>query len=228
MKIIDSFGQSVDIIIPKNTNKLGISMSGGADSSLLCYIVADYLKKTNNSSITIHPITCNWETRPWSQHTVKTVVKKIEGLTRFTNWGQHYVFNVNQADMISDERKQQMFKYYMGFIFQNNLIDHLFSGKTKNPPKEVMDTFIDQVYQVERNNPTKKSIYKAPVETVPFAMVDKRFVIDQYKSYNILEELLPLTRSCEGDINITENFTKECGVCWWCNERKWALEQING
>ena len=110
----------------------------------------------------------------------------------------------------------------------NNLIDHFFSGKTANPSMEVMEKFKDQVRQKDRDKPTIKSIYKDTTETVPFAMVDKRFIIDMYKRNNLLNTLLPLTRSCEGSKDITDNFKSTCGLCWWCNEREWALKQVNG
>jgi 7-cyano-7-deazaguanine synthase in queuosine biosynthesis len=40
----------------------------------------------------------------------------------------------------------------------------------------------------------------------------------------VLQDLLELTRSCEGGPVETEKFTKECGVCWWCLERQWGYQ----
>ena len=50
-----------------------------------------------------------------------------------------------------------------------------------------------------------------------------------YKEANLLDELYPITRSCEYDP--TSNYFKNiknpgighCGKCWWCEERKWAF-----
>ena len=68
--LTDSFGQSAHIKIPRNIKKLGISMSGGADSAILCYLVAKHLKEID-SDIILHPFSCNWQVRPWSQEKVK-------------------------------------------------------------------------------------------------------------------------------------------------------------
>jgi 7-cyano-7-deazaguanine synthase in queuosine biosynthesis len=57
---------------------------------------------------------------------------------------------------------------------------------------------------------------------MPWRNADKRIVFWLAKEHSILNDMLKLTRSCEGDQWNTENFTKECGECWWCLERNWA------
>ena len=226
--LTDSFGQSAHIKIPRNIKKLVISMSGGADSAILCYIVAKHFKEID-SDIVIHPFSCNWEVRPWSQEKVTGIVDFIKEETGYEHFGQIYKFTILNEDIEKgDDHKARMFGNYTRFMLVNNLIDHFFSGKTANPSMEVMEKFKDQVRQKDRDKPTIKSIYKDTTETVPFAMVDKRFIIDMYKRNNLLNTLLPLTRSCEGSKDITDNFKSTCGLCWWCNEREWALKQVNG
>jgi hypothetical protein len=228
MQITDSFGQTANLKIPDGVKAIGVSMSGGADSSILCYLLAKQIKE-QQLDVIIHPISARFAIRPWSYDHAKRVVNFIASdLKCAETFGKHYYFNVPEDECESDNKKEKHFNHIMSFLFVNNVIDHLFSGKTKNPSKEVMNKFNDQNPQLERNNPTEKNIYKAPVETVPWAMVDKRLIVDQYKKNNLINSLLPLTRSCEGDIKITENFTKECGKCWWCEEREWALKQVNG
>jgi len=48
-----------------------------------------------------------------------------------------------------------------------------------------------------------------------------------YRKYNLIDTLLPLTRSCEGWDYMTDGFTKECGECWWCMERSWAFREYH-
>ena len=51
----------------------------------------------------------------------------------------------------------------------------------------------------------------------PLKHIDKRFILQCYKEFNI-ESLLQLTNSCiypEGN----------CSECWWCQERNWALNE---
>ena len=64
-------------------------------------------------------------------------------------------------------------------------------------------------------------------EFFPFRNFDKRAVMSFIDTYGDLGTYLKITRSCEGDRKTTKNFTVTCpGVttCWWCAERKWALE----
>ena len=56
----------------------------------------------------------------------------------------------------------------------------------------------------------------------PFRNADKRVPFWLADKFGVLEDILSITRSCEGDIWNTENFTKECNECWWCLERSWA------
>ena len=227
MLLTDSFGQTAKIEIPENVKKIGVSMSGGADSSMLCYLLAKKIKE-KNLDIIVHPISARFSVRPWSYNRAKKVTNFIiSNLDCAEIFGQHYYFNISKEECQNDQEKEKHFSHITGFLLQNNMIDHLFSGKTKNPPKEVMNTFFDKKSQQDRNKPTEKNIYKAPVETVPWAMVDKRLIMSQYQKYDLINTLLPITRSCEGDKFITDNFTKECGKCWWCEERKWALAQLN-
>lgn len=219
--------QSAILEIPKHVKRIGVSMSGGADSAILCYLLAKQIKE-QNLTIKLHPISAIFAVRPWSYDHARMAIGVIKKELQINDiFGQHYKFDVNLEECPSDEEKEKHFDHVISFLIMNEMIDHLYSGKTKNPSHEIMSKFYDQQPQIDRNNPTEKNVYKAGIETVPWAMVDKAFTIGLYKQYNLLNTLLPVTRSCEGDKVITNNFTKECGKCWWCEERNWALQSIN-
>ena len=61
----------------------------------------------------------------------------------------------------------------------------------------------------------------------PWYNVNKKFIAEQYKKFNLLDDLLPLTRSCENrpakPVIIDQFETEPCGKCWWCLEKKWAF-----
>jgi tRNA(Ile)-lysidine synthase TilS/MesJ len=59
MLLTDSFGQTAKIEIPENVKKIGISMSGGADSSMLCYLLAKKIKEKNLDIIIPHNLLDN-------------------------------------------------------------------------------------------------------------------------------------------------------------------------
>ena len=49
--------------------------------------------------------------------------------------------------------------------------------------------------------------------------MDKKDIARLYEEEGILDDLFPLTRSCEND----DTLDYHCGFCWWCDERKWAF-----
>jgi hypothetical protein len=63
-----------------------------------------------------------------------------------------------------------------------------------------------------------------------FRNADKRVTMLFASRFGILDDLLTITRSCEGRRAITNNFTTTCqgsSKCWWCYEREWALENYD-
>ena len=39
----------------------------------------------------------------------------------------------------------------------------------------------------------------------------------------MLKEIYPHTKSCTGTAWHTQGFTRVCGKCFWCHERRWAF-----
>lgn len=109
-----------------------------------------------------------------------------------------------------------------------------YNGVTKNPPK---NSSVPQSEESHRDFFTENRIEGSAtvfdyddtfaIHYDPFRNADKRITMWLAHNLNILEDLLPITRSCEGGPDETENFTKECMQCWWCLERHWALENFN-
>ena len=57
----------------------------------------------------------------------------------------------------------------------------------------------------------------------PFIKQDKSYVKMMYEKYNVLDKLFPLTASCIGFPDETDNGQKPCRNCVWCKERLWAF-----
>jgi 7-cyano-7-deazaguanine synthase in queuosine biosynthesis len=117
--------------------------------------------------------------------------------------------------------------------FKNNLFQVLYSGITTNPPVEIQKAFkwgvLDDVEEKRGAKVTKEtSRYfvhpegKEFWELKPFFNLDKRQIAELYNEKKILEEIFPLTRSCEhiGTVH------GHCGECWWCEERQWAFGRL--
>ena len=60
----------------------------------------------------------------------------------------------------------------------------------------------------------------------PFWQINKMFIADIYRQYNLINSLFPITWSCEGTVEGSCNFTIHCEECWWCLERMWAFDRL--
>jgi 7-cyano-7-deazaguanine synthase in queuosine biosynthesis len=208
MKIII---EDVKIVIPDGP--IGIKCSGGADSSLLLFILmsnTEYpihifsgaFKRKNRASITVTP----------------AVIDKCIELTKKTNIFQHIVFSeVEEQSCINDMAKT--------FLTKNEIIA-LYSGVTSIPPDDVVENFLNKKVSPEiyksRNPNIKKSLIDDGLYR-PFINIDKKKIKDMYQNLGILESLFPLTRSCES----IKVFSGHCERCWWCEERFWAFNRYN-
>ena len=108
-----------------------------------------------------------------------------------------------------------------------------YTGTTKNPIGTEVPPSEESHRDYNRNNIIcKESVttliqdsgnnYVAYVE--PFRNADKRITMWLADNFSILQDLLKITKSCEGGPVETNVFTKDCGECWWCLERNWALK----
>jgi 7-cyano-7-deazaguanine synthase in queuosine biosynthesis len=68
----------------------------------------------------------------------------------------------------------------------------------------------------------------------PFFPITKDWIIKQYRNNNYTD-LLKLTRSCEAEFEDLDYKTysegqeiTECGECYWCIERQWAIDKVYG
>jgi len=71
---------------------------------------------------------------------------------------------------------------------------------------------------VENEPELKYNVYK------PWVNQSKRFIASIYKEEGLLYDLYPITRSCVGGPNQTNNFTEWCWQCFWCYEKAWAFD----
>jgi hypothetical protein len=105
-----------------------------------------------------------------------------------------------------------------------------YTGTTKNPPVHLTDfprgpeihREQNKSNSIEKNSSTVVMFAENYCEYEPFRNFDKRLTFWLADSLGILDEVMSITRSCEGNKYSTDNFTKECNECWWCYERNWA------
>lgn len=97
-----------------------------------------------------------------------------------------------------------------------------FNAMTKNPPISVQKEMgFEHLAEKRRNK--KRPIQRAHGAYEPFVNEDKKTIAAIFKKFNLMEDIFPLTQSCNNNHKNTEYFTKPCGNCYWCYEKLWAF-----
>ena len=100
------------------------------------------------------------------------------------------------------------------------------SGMTQNPPNKDMEQLdFAHLAESKRNEDRNDVVVFNPRgrRYHPYARVNKLFVRGVFESHGLMDTLYHVTGSCTGCQYSTEYFTKPCGKCFWCHEKKWAF-----
>ena len=222
----------MNLTIDKKWKRIGISLSGGADSALLAYLI---LKETDADIYFTTQIRM-WKTRPWQRYVAHDVVQwfrdhfnnrieHIEGFIPPEMEEPHTTYITDEYGKLKSGNRiiLRAHNEYLGHIHN---LDAWFCAVTKNP-SDVPGGL------PERDDGVLPLHMKHMGVDVchPFVYTTKDWIIKQYYDNNI-EDLLNLTRSCEGEfegLNYTTytpgQIVPICGECFWCREREWAIEQ---
>lgn len=191
---------------------IGVSLSGGADSSILLYLLMKH------ATSPIHIVTCgNMAKFNINVHHSVNVIEKCIELTGNYNIKQHVYY-------VKEKTRDTWLHGMMEFV-NNKTVDMMYTGFTSNPPVEVTDKFILPMPAdtgPRRGPDTKRESYPHPSVYTPFTNLDKQGICKLYENEKLLKKLFPLTHSCE-DPSFK---TGHCGKCWWCEERKWGFGYI--
>ena len=199
----------IDITLPKGP--AGILCSGGADSSLLLYILAKYSKHP------LHVFTlANYEKKfANTVHSTQVVNYVINRTHRFNI--KHYIYYAKT------QTEKELSIYPLSFL--KNTIESLYIGDTSYPPDDINKSFailgVDKIQDsFDRSYGNIRKTQIGPF-VYPFTNYTKKTIADFYKKEQI-QDLFGLTRSCESKDSIDNH----CGICWWCNERRWAFGKL--
>jgi 7-cyano-7-deazaguanine synthase in queuosine biosynthesis len=200
-------GTDIDIV----DGPIGITMSGGVDSSLLCYILMKY------ATGPIHIINFSSRYHQWaSPGTVADVVGFCLDHTKFNsdNIFMHTYF-------VHKRTQEEITKRIKEHVHQK--VSVVYGATTATPPEEDLTLFkvptIDYISRTRDPN-----VMRSPYGTIgyyrPLFNVDKKQIKRMYDELGLTDTLFPITRSCDNP----EIKTGHCnGNCWWCEERKWAF-----
>lgn len=212
--------------------RIGISLSGGADSALLAYLI---LEETDADIYFTTQIRM-WKTRPWQRYVAQDVVQWFKDC--YSNRVEHIEgfippeMEEPNTTYITDEYgklkpgNRIILRAHNEWVIHTHKLDAWYAAVTKNP-EDVSGG------PVERNEGVLPLQMKhMGIDIIhPFVYTTKDWIIKKYESENILD-LLNITRSCEGEFEGLDYTTytpgqivPTCGECFWCKEREWAIEQ---
>ena len=211
--MIDYNGIKIDL---EKFTKIGVKLSGGADSAAVLFLVCNTIVEENREIDYIQPFTVQSDIKPWqfkySQQVVDWMKQRFPTIT------------FNETLTKTAESKETYITRQEELIEENKLlVQCMFNGITKNPPPEEAAHFPNwDVRVLERDN---DGLVRQPGDFIfwhsPVVNFDKRKIAWVYDNFDI-HDLFSLTRSCEG----YESWDVHCGKCWWCNERKWAFGKL--
>ncbi len=223
----------MELYLDPTWKKIGISLSGGADSALLAYLI---LKETD-ADIYFTTQVRMWKTRPWQRYVAKDVVSWFQ--ERFKNRIEQIEgfippeMEEPNTTYITDEYGKTkpgnriILRAHNEWVVHTHNLDAWFAAVNKNPDIAIVGAL------EERNDGVLPLQMKHMGIDIchPFVYTTKDWIIKQYYENNI-EDLLDITRSCEGEFDGLDytSYTPGqdipiCGECFWCKEREWAIEQ---
>lgn len=225
MKTINFQNVSVDI----HDGPVGILMSGGADSSMLGYILMKYAPGP------IHIFTCNNRTTNArdSFGAITAITKIMEKVPRNdVTYHAHWVdnkkiYNMNNLELVSKLGLKLMYNGFTKSPPAGTIVDFDTDGPIAVggvDPGFDLPTYWDKdtskiVGQIFGDRTSNWS-FDFTLYT-PFININKKTIAELYKELEF-EELYSSTRSCE---SLTLK-SGHCGKCWWCKERIWAFGKL--
>lgn len=219
-------GQEINFEIPHHYTKVGVNCSGGADSSILLFMTAKYLRD-HMPNATLSVVTCANDLKGrWNGRKAADVIDYTVRKLGFKNFDLHYTY-------YRDVQDEKYFHEVEAKLFMQRRTQILLSGITSNPPegavsisanREPYNLYTDRIPKRDGNKKIEYHGNGMQSYYDPFTNVDKLFVASMYEQYDAMD-LFDKTRSCEAiPEGYDANFEFEpCCGCWWCHERNWAF-----
>lgn len=210
---------------------LGVYVSGGADSTLLLYLLMKH------ATVPLQIFSCaNGKTNYREPSNAMKIINKVVELTGNTNIRLHVNWEPHKTatTIIQSE-------------FMHSIdADTIYFGLTRPPPEGAIVDFdtdvaatggVDTGYVVDTYSSAEERppIYDVLGDSgnvsnpgytkaycLPFVNINKQKIAELYRELGI-EELYKLSRSCE---SLTIN-DRHCGTCWWCKERIWGFGYLD-
>ena len=223
--------KNTEIELPKTGNIL-LWVSGGLDSALGLYVVAKHIKENKLKN---RIVVATWKrdsddnpkkgkpAKDWNVKHAEKVVAKVKTLLKISKNSKlisdHIIIPTPPKTGLRIDESEWQKVYYRHE--KRMKLKGTFGFVTKNPARPVMKEH--GLYTDDR--PAYRDGTKRKHNSKPWQNYDKQWIARQFEAEGLMKTLYPVTRSCEGQADVTKNFTKPCEKCWWCREKYWAFNQ---
>ena len=190
--------------------KVCVSVSGGADSAILLYLLAKYTNKTLVPVVGV--ANHNKGTRKYAEAVINFVRSEFPD----TIIEEETYLYFDESDRLKS--KSEAMNRLFDELGLSGRIDVIVNGLTATPSMEEMEA-----HNFTKGHPDYRVIdedlpqWQGEHLYKPFINVDKKFISGLYEQNGLLDTLYPLTQSC------VRNSVGHCEQCWWCKERYWAF-----
>ena len=196
--------QQIVIELPEQHKRIGVMLSGGADSAILLYLLA-LERKMSNTDHELIPLTVPRGDGAWDY--VSPIVEMINNILKIS---------LPMPIMVGDPTLHHSQQTRSGErdARDNHNIQHIFYGSQAHPPVPMPGEYPARPPQIHFTNNAG-----IVTTTCPFALLDKRHTIELFEIFQVWP-LAAITHSC------THQTKGRCGACYNCVERKWALDEL--
>jgi len=198
---------------------IGVLFSSGADSTFLIYWLARCIDELNlydtHTILPIHAIDVSWPID--TVEYVRPILEMIRGFfPKVTIFDQ---YNLPFESTTTPDFPTPKTVYYRPVRdrLEEGFCDITITGSTSAPLFE--DIFLGYI-TVHRTPEIKKN----QIHEGLFITVDKKFLAYQYRKFDLMDNLYPLTKSCQW----RGYSRKPCTGCFWCQEKYWAFGSYDG
>lgn len=183
---------------------IGCSISGGADSAVLAYILLKYAPGPINFYVTD---TINWPNR---------IVGARDVYQRLVNLVPRDDVQLIETLIHQEQHDDNLFETIKSDM-RSGKISMSYTGITNNPPGNPdfgqRDSMLDHRTGVR---PIMDGKFY-----MPWANINKSKIAEMYQHFDLMQSIFPYTFSC-----VDSKTSKHCDNCWWCEERKWAFGSL--
>jgi hypothetical protein len=201
----------------KNNKVIGVSISGGMDSTLLAYLLHDIKYKTNSE------VSLKFFCVPRPDDSIVHSQRIMNYIDNHFNQPPSMIYSVGRGDLHHTEQVKSGIKE----AIQTHDLDILLSGVTKNPescdPPEYLPNYKYDYFKdldgTPYNGPVRiKSTHQKIIN--PFWDITKEEIVKLIKELDLMD-IPTITHTCTGSKSL------RCNQCWQCCERAWAFAKNN-